>query len=226
MPVYQKGEKTKQAIIQTGRALFYSKGYIATYLNDIAEHARINPGVIHYHFKSKQNIATQIYSEFLLSTISTIDKFFPEESLEIKNAIELRIYWHLITTNKSFSKFLYEISLERIPNRISQNIGVEYFSSMKETFKLDIDDKMLKLLCLSSVGIETEMIIGFEEGYLNFSAKDFANYDIQTMFELLSIPYETINRILKRSEDCFSEIEVKLLPKFKLKIVKTKDGVQ
>jgi len=54
---------TRQKIIEAARELFQSKGYAATSMQEIADHAAINKGLLHYYFKSKHKIFHEIFLE-------------------------------------------------------------------------------------------------------------------------------------------------------------------
>jgi AcrR family transcriptional regulator len=211
---YSNGENTNRAIINAGKKLFYDKGYRATRINDIALEAGVNPGLIHYYFKTKGNIALAIYTEILENQMKVMDSLFPNESVQIINAIELRIYWYFITHGEAYKRFLYEISLERIPHELTKGIGVDYFVALNEEYPFEQDKEMLKMLCLCSFAIETEMIVGYTECYFSFPEERLAEFDIKSMFELMSVPHDRIELILNRSKELFSQLSIKLLPEF------------
>jgi AcrR family transcriptional regulator len=56
-----------QAMLQSGRALFAQSGCAGLSVRAVAEHAGANPGMFHYHFKTKENflrsLLQQVYEE-------------------------------------------------------------------------------------------------------------------------------------------------------------------
>jgi AcrR family transcriptional regulator len=218
MATYSKGNITNKAIIDAGKKLFYEKGYVATYCNDIAAEANVNPGLIYYYFKTKGAIAEKIFIEFLLGMQKTIAALFPDESLLIRRAVDLRTYFYTIVHEEKIKRFLYEISLERIPHKLAQGIGMDYFDTMNEEFPFEHEEEMLAMVCLCSFAIETEMIIGYTEGYFHFSDEKLAEFDIKTTFELMSLPYNKINHILELSKVLFSRLHIKIMPGFDIRI--------
>jgi AcrR family transcriptional regulator len=59
----QSGEYTRKSIILTAKRLFVEKGYFNTSMRDIAKEAGVSTGALYHHFKSKEEIASEIYRE-------------------------------------------------------------------------------------------------------------------------------------------------------------------
>jgi AcrR family transcriptional regulator len=66
-------QQIDQALLQSGRALFAQHGCAGLSLRAVAEHAGVNVGMFHYHFKSKNNflrtLLQQMYEE-MFATLS------------------------------------------------------------------------------------------------------------------------------------------------------------
>jgi AcrR family transcriptional regulator len=58
-------EKTRQAIIDAGVALFNEYGYHATAVRDVVERAGITKGAFYHHFDSKETLLRFIHQEYL-----------------------------------------------------------------------------------------------------------------------------------------------------------------
>jgi len=59
-PMAEKGEVSRQQIIETANRLFYQRGYNQTSFSDIAEAAAIPRGNFYYHFKTKDDILAAV----------------------------------------------------------------------------------------------------------------------------------------------------------------------
>ena len=55
-----KGERKKQDILNTATQLFFTKGYLATTVQDILEQLNCSKGSFYYHFESKLDVLTGI----------------------------------------------------------------------------------------------------------------------------------------------------------------------
>ncbi len=52
--ISQKGERTRQRIVETARALFHARGYGNTSMDDIVRKSRVTKGNLYYYFASKE----------------------------------------------------------------------------------------------------------------------------------------------------------------------------
>jgi len=53
---------TKEQITKTARELFTERGYFNTSIRDVSKEAGLSTGAIYYHFKSKEEIASEIFN--------------------------------------------------------------------------------------------------------------------------------------------------------------------
>lgn len=60
-----RSEKTRQAIIDAGVLLFHERGYHATSVRDVVEHAGITKGAFYHHFDGKETLLRLIHQEYL-----------------------------------------------------------------------------------------------------------------------------------------------------------------
>lgn len=56
----QKGDASRQRIVETASRLFYQRGYNQTSFSDIADAAAIPRGNFYYHFKTKEDILAAV----------------------------------------------------------------------------------------------------------------------------------------------------------------------
>ncbi len=226
MAKYVNGDFTYRAIANAGKKLFYLNGYITTHCKDIAIEAGINPGLIHYHYKTKGNIAQIVITELLLSIREAGARICVNESLLVRNAVEHRILWYLCMHVEEVKRFVYEISGERIPHKISEDIGKEYFAAMNAEYPVEQNKDKLNLLSRCSFAVQSEILMSYVEGKIDLPEDAMADLEIRTMFELLTIPYERINEILERSKEIYYQLEVKYLPNFVVDIeMKGEDSI-
>lgn len=211
MGTYRTSKKTTSVIIAAGRKLFYENGYKATHCTTISKEAGVNPGLIHYYYRTKGNIALQIYSALLSSIRKQMLQLFPEMNKLLKSAVESRIYWYLIAHSEEWKRFICEISMERIPLEISNNDGKEYFIDLSDHLPDIMDDNMLILLCTCSIAAQTEMILSYAKGDSSLSEETLADLDVKTMFELLSVPQEKVQELIEQSKLILNhQIDVKM----------------
>jgi AcrR family transcriptional regulator len=69
-----KATNTEQTILEAAEKLFLEKGYTGTRTTEIAKAANVNHALLHYYFRTKENLFNQIFEEKateLLSFFST-----------------------------------------------------------------------------------------------------------------------------------------------------------
>src|SRR5665213_2051554 len=69
----RKKAQTKQKIVDAASELFWSKGYDATSIQDIAEAADFAPGTLYLHFESKSDIALVQFHQWMEDFIAAIE---------------------------------------------------------------------------------------------------------------------------------------------------------
>jgi AcrR family transcriptional regulator len=55
--------RTRQAILETARRLFFARGYAATSLQDIADEMGVVKANVYYYFRTKDSLITELLSE-------------------------------------------------------------------------------------------------------------------------------------------------------------------
>jgi TetR/AcrR family transcriptional repressor of nem operon len=77
----QKGERTRNRIVETARGLFHLKGYTNTSMDDIVKKSGVTKGNLYYYFSSKEALGSAVVedlvSEWLLTGISFNEKSDP-----------------------------------------------------------------------------------------------------------------------------------------------------
>lgn|GEM_PF-4820873 len=221
MATYSAGERTEARLLDMACTLFFRDGYTVTHCNTIAKAAGVNPGLVHYHFETKGNLAYAVYRRALSGFIDQLENLFPDEDFCTKTALETRLYWYLIVNCAEFRRFLCEISNERIPlNLASDEFGREYFGRIIEMASDDAaqSPELLALYLRCSVAMDTEMTIAFAENPEAYAEKTMADMDIKMEFELLSVSPDQTDFALKRSEELFKMTTVEVLDDFEVKL--------
>ena len=120
---------TEQKILEAAKIVFIQKGLDGTRLEGIAKEAGINKALLHYYFRSKENLFETIFDQM-------IEKFVPDFTIivESKKPIEEKIelfvhrYIDFVSTNPQVPIFLIT-ELNRNPERMkdilsrTQNFG-------------------------------------------------------------------------------------------------------
>jgi AcrR family transcriptional regulator len=67
-----KGSRAKERLIATAARMFIKNGYYATGISEIIEEARVSKGSFYFYFKSKKDLALEVYKYFNRKTLDVL----------------------------------------------------------------------------------------------------------------------------------------------------------
>ena len=112
-----KDTNTEQKILDAAEAVFHVKGFDGARMQEIAEQAGINKGLLHYYFKTKDALFEAIFGLALKQVISRILNILElEVSLEEKISRMVDQYMHQLLINPNLPRFVLN-ELNKNPDR-------------------------------------------------------------------------------------------------------------
>ncbi|MEO8108952.1 MAG: TetR/AcrR family transcriptional regulator [Ginsengibacter sp.] len=155
---------TKQRILKISEKLFFEQGIANVRLQQIADNSGISIGNLAYHFKSKEVIVENVYSELLkeLSELHSgdkiyeglngFDKYFSEMyKFQKENGFYLNNFWEIERTYPEIKKTWQRISntmLLLLNKRINANVECGNIKKEEYTGSHDLLANSL-LLCIN-----------------------------------------------------------------------------
>ena len=99
---------TEEKIKEAARAVFTSKGYVATKVRDIAAEADINVSLVNYYFRSKEKLFQLIMAETIQKLFDKIQPIIYNESTTVIEKMESIAghYIDLLLENPDFPLFI------------------------------------------------------------------------------------------------------------------------
>jgi AcrR family transcriptional regulator len=93
------GQDVEDKIIEAARHAFYEKGYNGTSMRDIARKAGVNYALLHYYFKTKDNIFEIVFKEAFSTLFLKLSEALASDA-NIFDKIRLMITGHVRTAQK------------------------------------------------------------------------------------------------------------------------------
>jgi len=116
------GENTEIQILVAAREVFIAKGYESARMQEIADRAGINKALLHYYFRSKENLFDAVFSEVAAHLFPAVRQLL-ESDLAIKEKISffVKIYLNALHENPYIPTFVIN-TLNSNPERFLKYI--------------------------------------------------------------------------------------------------------
>ncbi len=169
----------KDNIYKLTKSSFYEYGYQKVTLKDIAKELGIQPSLITYYFKSKDNLVTLIYEEFWNKIHERIDSY---KELNINSAL-LRelvfsyINYDIILNDANNKRFYKEINSMNYSNYVyHRKISDQIYWSIIKEFNLTITNQEFLIYSEMRTSSRAAFIrLYFKENF-NFNCLDIVGY--------------------------------------------------
>lgn len=124
---------TEQKIIESAEDVFHQKGYDGARMQEIADKADINKGLLHYYFKTKDSLFETVLSIAFRKVLSHIESILLKE-IPLEDKIDLIVdgYMNMLSRNTSLPRFVMN-ELSKNPDKfIAKHIN----NNMKKAFSV------------------------------------------------------------------------------------------
>ena len=175
---------TEEKILESAQDIFHHKGFAGARMQEIADKAEINKGLLHYYFKSKEKLFKQVFKVALNQMLSKLNEALKEET-DLFTKIETLInsYITVLSKNIFIPNFVFQ-EINRDNNFFNENFktlnkldGIKEFENEiqieieKGTIE-DIDAKQL-LINIISLSIFPFVAKPMVKGILALPENDF-----------------------------------------------------
>ena len=205
---------TRDKLLEAARELFYDQGYAATTLAQISAKSGVNNGLITYYFKSKSNLASEIYNLYLKGVRDEISlRLFTrrkEFNMELGMAVEQRILLAQKFENPKLLRFCNEYQKERDYYVVQGSRRERYYELHRELINPELPDIDLKLYEVCGIAIVRSVTDAFEKGFLGQDLEYIKDYVIHYLLTMLQLNQDRISEIIKESRYWEMELNIKV----------------
>lgn len=194
---YENGLETRSKILAVAKDLFWSKGYDATGYRDISAANGWSPGLIHYHFKQKQILGYAVYVDIVKDVDEIARIIAPDSDNLQRSTIVSSIIWDLVSKSPEFSRFMYEVSLNRISVFEDDESDLYRYREITEGFGRQRSDQDFRIRMHLAFAGERELFIDYASGDFDLDARECAALDSEVSLRLMGVPDEVIQALIE-----------------------------
>jgi len=180
-------KQTKEKIFEAATDVFVDKGMDGARMQDIATHAGINKALLHYYFRTKDQLFDAVFQMIAKKILKKLAPVFDEKlTLEDKIRFFFKEHISFLQDNPKLPAFLLN-EVNRNPERIKKliaNVDMEYlwnklYQQHKEDFiKYNITEALLPQLMISiaSLSVFPFAARGIMEAILDKTGSSFNEF--------------------------------------------------
>jgi AcrR family transcriptional regulator len=115
-----KDENTEEKILDAAQAVFQEKGYSGARMQEIADEARINKGLLHYYFKSKDRLFDKVLDLAFGKVARTMGNSL---NSELPLDEKIRLFVHSYITIASHNSFMIRFVINELHRNPEKFVG-------------------------------------------------------------------------------------------------------
>lgn len=217
MGKYSVGISTQNKIIDCCKTLFYQKGIHKTSYEEICSAADINRGLIPYYFKSKNNIGTAIYQEF----IDNADRLISEVCGADENTrfiCTMAFYFDLMKRDPNLCRFYFEVESNAFWAEYTLQLQYSIIDRLLNFNKISVAPEARRTIACMSEGVEKEIVHGIESGFLLEDAWTIAVRDSDFIFQMIGLSSEQSAKYRSLGREIYNRYSLYCGPDFSLSL--------
>lgn len=124
---------TRDKILESARLLFIRHGLEGVKMQMVADEAGVNKGLLHYYYKSKAKLFTEVFSIVFNNVLKDVKSLFADDSMSPDEKISKIVdtYFKLLNKNKEMPVFFIS-EMNRDPGLLKR---LDYSSKVKSLMK-------------------------------------------------------------------------------------------
>ena len=137
--IQKRGENTEAAILEAAEKLFMEQGFASTTTMQIAKRAGCNQALVHYYFRTKDNLFEKIFEEkvrFIVTNFLNINS--EAQTLEDKIRKMVDVHFEFFRSNPRLVPFVLTEVFGFMFDKIKQQASL-VFAKIDETLRAEIE---------------------------------------------------------------------------------------
>lgn len=201
----------KDLLKNVAKELFYKQGYNDTTFVQLSNISGVNNGLITYYFKTKANLASQIFTVFIFDLRDELAKqlrnLCGDFELALSIAVETRIVFRLNISNKNLSKFISEYSKVQYSTDYNE-IKAQYYGMQKHLINPNISDEDMRLYEVCRRAINQALANAYSDKYTSASIEHLEEYSLKLLFFMLGLSKERTQQLIDESAELANKINI------------------
>lgn len=213
MANYENGLDTKEKILHAAKVLFYEKGYEATTFKEISRLAKVNQGLIVYHYKTKAWLANVVFREFIKASMESVEEYFQGADTLTQYFIGDYLYFRLLYENKPFREFMdtcCDSGLIKKEDAIQDDVYLKYYWELMDQITEDTgpDEIMMEGLMTVFDGLKDKYTCYICRNYHRFSMREAAETYIFIYCRLFGISEKKYGEKMMEAQLLANQVEI------------------
>ncbi len=128
---------TKDKILEAARLLFIKHGLDGVKMQMVADEAGVNKGLLHYYYKTKEKIFTEVFNRVTGELLRDVELLFSDEALSLDDKISRIVdaYFKLLSKNRYLPVFFIS-EMNRNPEILKKLDFTKKIKSLVSSAKL------------------------------------------------------------------------------------------
>jgi TetR/AcrR family transcriptional regulator len=144
----KKDQNTEEKILQAAEEIFQQKGFDGARMQEIADHASINKGLLHYYFKTKHKLFEAIFKKSFNRIMFSIEGVLETEA-PLFDKLELFVdeYISLLLRNPALPRFVFNeinTNADAFIKVYFKDKGTRNISALVGAVQKEIEEKRIK----------------------------------------------------------------------------------
>ncbi len=202
----EKNAMNRELIYEAARKLFYEKGFNEATFSELGSMVGVHRSLITYYFKTKNNLASQVLSDFIANYTSLVREALINVHGEVdpvyESALRVFVMFNCFAANPPVARFYTEFC-DANPRILYRDIKRLTISQLKERFELPFDEKHLKFIQMVDDSSREALTKAFFSGNTDLSLNEAIELKVKLLFQMFNLPEEYINEIYVTSKKIY-----------------------